>query len=521
MTTFRPPKHTVRPSLPLIAATTAALPAVVLSSLAIAQPAAAESRSRSIPATLAAAMRAQAQAPTSLASTVIPASSVSAAIPTSLRPAQAAAPDEYTVERGDTVSAIAGKFGLETSAVLSLNNLRANTIIYPGQKIKLGGNSPAPAPAAQPSAPASTGSAYTVRAGDTLGAIAADHGVGLSEVLAGNGLNMGSIIYPGQKIKIGAGSTDSAPAAPAPAATPEAPAPASGGSYTVAAGDTLGAIAASHGVHLSEVLAGNGLNMGSIIYPGQKIKIGAGTPEPSAPAPVLPASTPAAPASGSYTIKAGDTLSGIASRNGVRLADLLSANQLTMSSVIYPGQKLVLAGGSVAPASSQPTATVTPLVPSTFLGFTYPAAVVSSANENKALLNAAPVPSRDQMKSIVSDTARRMGVDVSLALAFAYQESGFNQRAVSPANAIGTMQVIPSSGQWASDLVGRKLNLLDPYDNATAGVAIIRQLVSTSSDLDNAIAGYYQGQYSVSTNGMFEDTKQYVASVLAHRQNFS
>jgi soluble lytic murein transglycosylase-like protein len=114
-----------------------------------------------------------------------------------------------------------------------------------------------------------------------------------------------------------------------------------------------------------------------------------------------------------------------------------------------------------------------------------------------------------------------MGVDVSLALAFAYQESGFNQRAVSPANAIGTMQVIPSSGQWASDLVGRKLNLLDPYDNATAGVAIIRQLVSTSSDLDNAIAGYYQGQYSVSTNGMFEDTKQYVASILAHRQNFS
>ncbi len=79
---------------------------------------------------------------------------------------------------------------------------------------------------------------------------------------------------------------------------------------------------------------------------------------------------------------------------------------------------------------------------------------------------------------------------------------------MSPANAIGTMQVIPSSGEWASDLVGRKLNLLDPYDNATAGVAIIRQLVRTSSDLDYAIAGYYQGQYSVSQYGMYEDTKQ-------------
>ncbi|HSO90339.1 MAG TPA: lytic transglycosylase, partial [Arthrobacter sp.] len=64
MTTFRSPKRTTRPSLPMIAATTAALPAVVLSSLAIAQPAAAESSTRAIPASLAAAMQAQAQAQT-------------------------------------------------------------------------------------------------------------------------------------------------------------------------------------------------------------------------------------------------------------------------------------------------------------------------------------------------------------------------------------------------------------------------------------------------------------------------
>jgi soluble lytic murein transglycosylase-like protein len=113
-----------------------------------------------------------------------------------------------------------------------------------------------------------------------------------------------------------------------------------------------------------------------------------------------------------------------------------------------------------------------------------------------------------------------MGVEPSLALAFAHQESGFDQRAVSPANAIGTMQVIPSSGQWASDLVGRKLNLLDPYDNATAGVAIIKRLIATSKDQDTAIAGYYQGQYSVSKYGMYDDTKAYVAAIKAHQKNF-
>ena len=40
--------------------------------------------------------------------------------------------------------------------------------------------------------------------------------------------------------------------------------------------------------------------------------------------------------------------------------------------------------------------------------------------------------------------ARQQGVDTRLALAIAYQESGWNQRAVSPANAVGVMQVIPA-----------------------------------------------------------------------------
>jgi soluble lytic murein transglycosylase-like protein len=68
--------------------------------------------------------------------------------------------------------------------------------------------------------------------------------------------------------------------------------------------------------------------------------------------------------------------------------------------------------------------------------------------------------------------------------------------------------------------VGRDLDLLDPYDNVVAGVAIIRQLVRTSPDLDTAIAGYYQGAGSVSRNGMFSDTRSYVASVKAHMGRF-
>ncbi|BCW75839.1 MULTISPECIES: LysM domain-containing protein [unclassified Arthrobacter] len=73
----------------------------------------------------------------------------------------------------------------------------------------------APAPAAAPAAAA--GTVHTVVSGDTIGAIAAAHGVSLNDVLAANGLGLSSIIYPGDQIKIpGAGHT----AAPAPAAAP-------------------------------------------------------------------------------------------------------------------------------------------------------------------------------------------------------------------------------------------------------------------------------------------------------------
>ncbi len=304
MTTSRSPKQPSRQSLPMIAVTTAALPAVVLSSLALAQPAAADAPARAIPATLAAAMKAQAAEPKAA---LIPAASVSTTVPAAFQPMQPAAPAEYTIARGDTISGIAGKFGLDTHEVLKLNNLRPNTIIYPGQKIKLSGTGsvPAPAPAAPAAAaPANAGGSYTVKAGDTLGAIAARHNVSLSDVFSWNALNMHSIIYPGQKINVGAG----APAAPAEPATAVQP-----------------------------------------------------TSAPAAPA---PAPAPAAPApGGSYTIKAGDTLSAIASRHGVKLSDILAANQLSMTTVIYPGNKLVIPGVSIQPASSTPAAPAAPAAP--------------------------------------------------------------------------------------------------------------------------------------------------------------
>ncbi|WGH84621.1 lytic transglycosylase domain-containing protein [Auritidibacter ignavus] len=453
----------------------------------------------------------------------------------------------YTVKPGDTLSHIAARNNVSLSQLLRWNpDLSTRSVIYPGQKIKLSGtNTGSKKPASSATntkttsgnAGSSKSSTYTVKRGDTLSGIAARHGVSLSTLLNANGLKTSSIIYPGQKIKLSGTNTGSKK--PASSATNTKTTSGNAGSsqsstYTVKRGDTLSGIAARHGVSLSTLFNANGLKTSSIIYPGQKIKLSGtntGSKKPSRPATNTKTTSGNAGSSqsSSYTVKRGDTLSGIAARHGVSLSTLLNANGLKVSSPIYPGQQLKLSGSSKATTGSVGTASGSTnsgsgqpkqLVGNTFLHYTYPDHVVANANANKQALLNAPTPSRAEVQAMVRDTAIRMGVDPKLALAHAMAESSFDATAVSPANAIGVMQVIPSSGEWASQMVGRKLNLLNPQDNITAGIAIIRHLQRTSSSLDFGIASYYQGQAGVRKNGMYPDTKDYVKKVRGYMQRF-
>jgi soluble lytic murein transglycosylase-like protein len=136
-----------------------------------------------------------------------------------------------------------------------------------------------------------------------------------------------------------------------------------------------------------------------------------------------------------------------------------------------------------------------------------------------AVLAGRPAASPAQITDMIKAAARRYGVDPALALAIAEQESGFDQRRVSSANAIGTMQVVPSSGRWAAALVGRPLDLFDTADNVVAGVAILAALRAAAPER-TAVAAYYQGLSSVRRIGMLPETRRYVANVRALRPRF-
>lgn len=93
--------------------------------------------------------------------------------------------------------------------------------------------------------------------------------------------------------------------------------------YTVQGGDTLSGIAARYGTtwqHLAEL---NGLADPNIIYPGQVLAVGG-----------------SAPAQQTYTVRPGDTLSGIAAAYGTSWQRLADINGLGNPDVIYPGQVL-------------------------------------------------------------------------------------------------------------------------------------------------------------------------------------
>lgn len=130
---------------------------------------------------------------------------------------------------------------------------------------------------------------YTVQSGDTLWAIARAHGTSVAVLQEANGLGTATLIRPGQVLALPGAVATASPAAPAPA-------PAATTTHTIAAGDTLWAIARAHDTTVAALLAANGLADGAIIYPGQTLTIPTAAPAAaSAPAAATPADPATAP----------------------------------------------------------------------------------------------------------------------------------------------------------------------------------------------------------------------------------
>lgn len=126
-----------------------------------------------------------------------------------------------------------------------------------------------------------------------------------------------------------------------------------------------------------------------------------------------------------------------------------------------------------------------------------------------------PDPSRGEVRRVVARTARRHGVDPQLALAVSWQEAGWQMHHVSSADAVGAMQVLPSTARWMEQYAGRRLHLRRLADNAEAGVLLLDVLGEHTGARRHLIGAYYQGLGAVREHGLYEETRAYVANVVA------
>jgi len=231
---------------------------------------------------------------------------------------------QYTVQAGDTLSALAGRFNVSPQQLRELNNL-VDDNIFAGQVLRIPEGEPTPTP--EPFR-------HIVQPGETLFGIAAQYGVNvnvLAEVnalLDRDNLPVGkALLIPGVAAPSTAEGSGSSTAEPGSAATSTQEVVI----HVVQPNETLNSIALDYGVSAAEIAAANAIANPNLLRVGQNL--------------IIPGVTPrqVMERRGTWhTVQSGETLFSIAQRYGVSIEAIMVANDLRDPNTIVVGQRLLI-----------------------------------------------------------------------------------------------------------------------------------------------------------------------------------
>jgi LysM repeat protein len=209
----------------------------------------------------------------------------------------------------------------------------------------------------------------------------------------------------------------------------------------------------------------------------------------------------AAPAA--YTVEPGDTLSGIALEQGTSVEVLADLNGLDDPDHVVAGSELELPGTQEQGSDE---------------------AAVDEADEAAADEPAdEPVAGgADEVATLLEEAATYHGFSPSFVKAVAWQESGWNQDVVSPAGAIGIMQVMPTTGDHvAEQILGRTLDLARPRRQRRGGRRLSRPPVAAHRRRRRAHPGRLLPGPGLGRGArLLRRHRAYIANVLALRDRF-
>ena len=185
-------------------------------------------------------------------------------------------PSSYKVRSGDTLSAIAHKYGVGLGDIYAANGgadkLRTLRV---GQVIRL--SSPVKAVAQKSSSPSASSkklSSHTVKSGETAYAISRRYGISFDELCAVNGgKDVLSRLSPGQVLKIPSGERTVVAQKSSGTSKTSASAAPKVAEYSVQSGETLWSISRKFNMKPMELLALNGMDQSTRIKVGDTVKV--------------------------------------------------------------------------------------------------------------------------------------------------------------------------------------------------------------------------------------------------------
>lgn len=233
-------------------------------------------------------------------------------------PATNTVPEQYVVQSGDSLNAIASKYNLQTGYLADLNGISRTAGLRAGQRLKLTGTVEEAPSKPSKNAKEETPENYTVKSGDSLGNIANRYHLQLDYLAALNGLSRTSSVRVGQRLKLtGDVPTVETAKVDTKSSTKIVAAGKNAERYTVKSGESLNSIASRAGISVRELAEMNALKASANLQRGQNIVI---------PKTVV-----------EYKVKRGDTLIGLASKYGLETNFLAELNNLTPSTQLRIG----------------------------------------------------------------------------------------------------------------------------------------------------------------------------------------
>lgn len=248
----------------------------------------------------------------------------------------------HTVKKGETLSVIAGRYGVSVGSILSANSLRSAHRLKVGQDLVIPTSGYAPVLVSRdrmdeeaPTYDRGEKVTHRVRQGETLGKIASKYRTDVASLRHWNRL-AGSQIRPGQRLTLYYATRSGS--AGGPESNGNSRLVAANGEYRVRRGDTLFSIAQRFNMTVQQLRTVNNLGRNSIIRPGDRLRVVVA--ERSKTAMSGAAEEHSSNGVIQYRIRPGDTLERIASRHQVPIQDLIRWNGIASADDIAAGETL-------------------------------------------------------------------------------------------------------------------------------------------------------------------------------------